>query len=67
MDETMVLHDKIEELIAEKKYKELKALLDGENPVDIAEALYGLDDKALALAFRFLKKEIGRASCRERV
>lgn len=35
----MVLHDKIEELIAEKKYKELKALLDGENPVDIASAL----------------------------
>lgn len=57
MDETMVLHDKIEELIAEKKYKELKALLDGENPVDIAEALYGLDDKALALAFRLLKKD----------
>ena len=53
----MVLHDKIEELIAEKKYKELKALLDGENPVDIAEALYGLDDKALALAFRLLKKD----------
>ena len=57
MDETMVLHDKIEELIAEKKYKELKTLLDGENPVDIAEALYGLDDKALALAFRLLKKD----------
>lgn len=57
MDETILLHDKIEELIAEKKYKELKVLLDGENPVDIAEALYGLDDKALALAFRLLKKD----------
>ncbi|MGN1095474.1 MAG: magnesium transporter [Eubacteriales bacterium] len=57
MDENIVLHDKIAALIEEKKFKELKELLRGTNPIDIAEALNGLSEKELILAFRLLDKD----------
>lgn len=55
--ENMTLHEKIAELIASRSAKELKALLSDENPVDIAEALNGFDDKDILFAYRLLPKE----------
>lgn len=57
MDEVMILNDEIRNLIEEKKFKELKELLAGKNPVDIAEAFCGLSEKELIVAFRLLDKD----------
>ena len=51
------LHEKIVELLEEKNVKALKALLAEINPVDIAEALEGLDEKEILLTYRLLPKE----------
>ena len=51
------LHEKIVELLEEKIVKALKALLAEINPVDIAEALEGLDEKEILLTYRLLPKE----------
>ena len=56
-DESRELHEKIKELLGDKNIKELKKLLAEENPVDIAEALDGLDEKEILLTYRLLPKE----------
>ena len=56
-EESRALHEKIKELLGEKNVKELKKLLAEENPVDIAEALDGLDEKEILLTYRLLPKE----------
>lgn len=56
-EESRELHEKIKELLGEKNVKELKKLLAEENPVDIAEALDGLDEKEILLTYRLLPKE----------
>ena len=51
------LHDKIVELLEGKNIKALKELLSSVNPIDIAEALEGLDEKDVLVTFRLLPKE----------
>lgn len=51
------LHDKIVELIEGKNIKALKELLANVNPIDIAEALEGLDEKDVLITYRLLPKE----------
>lgn len=51
------LHDKIVELLGEKNIKALKELLANVNPIDIAEALEGLDEREVLITFRLLPKE----------
>ena len=51
------LNEKIAELIEDKKIVQLKELLSTVNPVDIAEALEGLDEKEILLTYRLLPKE----------
>lgn len=55
--ENMTLHDKIDTLLRARDVKELKSLLSSENPVDIAEALYGFDEKDALFTYRLLPKE----------
>ena len=55
--ETRALHEKIAELIENKNIKELKELLRSSNPIDIAEAIEGLDAKEILLTYRLLPKE----------
>ena len=57
MDEIIVFHEQIEALIEEKRFKELKELLVRANAIDVAEALNGLSEKDLMLAFRLLDKD----------
>lgn len=57
MDEIIEFHEKIKKLIEEKHFKELKTLLSEENAIDIAEALNGLSEKELLVAFRLLDKD----------
>ena len=57
MEEMLDLHTQIETLIEEKRFKELKALFAETNAIDIAEAFYGLPQKNLIIAFRFLSKD----------
>lgn len=59
MNETEIheLHDKIVELLGEKNIKALKELLANVNPIDIAEALEGLDEREVLITFRLLPKE----------
>ena len=51
------LHDKIVELLGEKNIKALKELLANVNPIDMAEALEGLDEREVLITFRLLPKE----------
>ena len=51
------LHDKIVELLGEKNIKALKELLANVNPIDVAEALEGLDEREILITFRMLPKE----------
>jgi len=51
------LHDKIAELIEGKNIKALKELLANVNPIDVAEALEGLDEKEILITYRLLPKE----------
>lgn len=57
MDEIIEFHEQIETLIEEKRFKELKSLLAEANAIDVAEALNGLSEKDLLLAFRLLDKD----------
>ena len=45
------------ELIRDKRYRELSAILAEQNPVDLADLLEGLPQEQGALAFRTLPKE----------
>jgi magnesium transporter len=51
------LHEQIKTLVSERKFKELRRLFAEANAIDIAEALYGLSEKEIILAFRTLSKE----------
>ena len=51
------LHDKIVELLEGKNIKALKELLANVNPIDVAEALEGLDEKEILITYRLLPKE----------
>ena len=51
------LHDKIVELLGEKNIKALNELLANVNPIDVAEALEGLDEREILITFRMLPKE----------
>ena len=57
MEETLDLHTKIQTLVEERRFKELKILFSEINAIDIAEAFYGLPQKELIIAFRFLSKD----------
>lgn len=57
MEETLDFHDQIKTLIEERRFHELRTLFSDANAIDIAEALYGLSEKELILAFRVLSKE----------
>lgn len=57
MDEIIELHEQIKTLIEERRYKELKAILSEVNAIDIAEALNGLPDGCMRMAFRLLGKD----------
>ena len=51
------LRDKIVELLEGKNIKALKELLANVNPIDVAEALEGLDEKEVLITYRLLPKE----------
>jgi len=51
------LHEQIKTLTEERRFKELRVLFAESNAIDIAEALYGLSEKEIILAFRMLSKE----------
>ncbi len=57
MDEIIELHEQIKTLIEEKRYKELKTILSEVNAIDIAEALNGLPENCMRVAFRLLGKD----------
>ena len=48
----------IQELISHRMFKELKKYLEKNAPEDIAEALNGLSDEDIVLAFRLLSKDV---------
>lgn len=58
MDEKdeMTLHEKIEELISQRNFKELTQILKDAYPIDIAEAFEGLDEKKINITYRLLPK-----------
>ncbi|HRR36109.1 MAG TPA: magnesium transporter, partial [Clostridia bacterium] len=51
--------DTILELLVQKDYKKLKALLAEENPADIAEVISELDENDAIVVFRLLSKDMG--------
>lgn len=57
MKDTTVLTETILALIKEKKYQSLRDVLRTLQPVDVAEALGGLDPQELPLVFRLLPKD----------
>jgi magnesium transporter len=57
MEETLDFHEQIKNLVEERHFRELRALFAESNAIDIAEALYGLSEKEIILAFRTLSKE----------
>ena len=57
MDEKEELFEKISDLLAEKRWKDLKNLFFETNSIDLAEAFEELSDKNLTLSFRLLSKE----------
>ena len=58
MSEAYELQEKIHELLEQRAVVSLKNYLLEQNPVDIAEAFDGLDDKEVSLCFRLLAKEL---------
>ena len=48
--------EKVQELLINKQYKELKGFLNESNEADIAECLDELDEESLAIVFRMLNK-----------
>ena len=57
MEEKELLTEMIADAIENKRFKELCEKLEDVNPVDIAEAMDGLDEKQVTVVFRLLKKE----------
>ena len=57
MEEMLDLHEQIKTLTEERRFKELRVLFAESNAIDIADALYGLSEKEIILAFRMLSKE----------
>lgn len=52
------LREELTELIKEKKYGNVRILLEGMNPADIAELFDGISEEELPLLFRILPKEL---------
>lgn len=52
-----MIRNKLLELLAEKRFKEIHSLLKEYNPVDLAELLEELDETELAMVFRMIEKE----------
>jgi magnesium transporter len=57
MEEMLDLHEQIKTMTEERRFKELRVLFAESNAIDIADALYGLSEKEIILAFRMLSKE----------
>lgn len=57
MEEKELLTEMIADAIENKRFKELCEKLEDVNPVDIAEAMDGLDEKQVTVVFRLLKKK----------
>ena len=57
MSEAYELHEKIKEFLELRAFIALKSFLSEQNPVDIAEALDGLEERDISLCFRLLDKE----------
>lgn len=58
MSESYELHEKISEFLEIRAFIALKGYLSEQNPVDIAEAFDGLEERELSLCFRLLTKEL---------
>ena len=59
MDEIILLAERITALFTEKNYTEIRSLLAGEHPADIALLLQELPEEQASMAFRLLPKELG--------
>lgn len=57
MEENITMQERALELLEQKKFQELRALLEETNPADIAEFLKDLSRDELLLAFRILPKD----------
>lgn len=58
MSEAYELKEKIQDLLQQRTFAELKNYLLEQNPVDIAECFNDLDEKEVSLCFRLLEKEL---------
>lgn len=58
MSEPYEVHEKIRELLDTHAFLTLKTFLSEQNPVDIADALDGLEEREVSLCFRLLAKEL---------
>ena len=58
LSETNEIHEKIGEFLDIRAFIALKNYLSEQNPVDIAEALDGLEERDISLCFRLLYKEL---------
>lgn len=58
LSESYELHEKISEFLEIRAFIALKGYLSEQNPVDIAEAFDGLEERELSLCFRLLTKEL---------
>ena len=58
MSEAYELKEKIQDLLEQRTFLELKNYLLEQNPVDIAECFDDLDEKEVSLCFRLLEKEL---------
>ena len=58
MSEAYELKEKIQDLLEQRTFAELKNYLLEQNPVDIAECFNDLDEKEVSLCFRLLEKEL---------
>lgn len=57
MSEAYEVHEKIKEFLDIRAFIALKTFLSEQNPVDVAEALDGLEEREVSLCFRLLGKE----------
>ena len=58
MSEAYEMKEKIQDLLEQRTFLELKNYLLEQNPVDIAECFDDLDEKEVSLCFRLLEKEL---------
>ena len=58
MSESYEVHEKIKEFLDMRAFIAMKTFLSEQNPVDIAEALDGLEEREISLCFRLLAKEL---------